>query len=328
MQEDGAAATLSGFGASTATLVTQLRVRPGEEDRMADWQERLYTTLTKTPGLLELSVMPPKPPAQVDWVIVQRFADVASGRAWLGSPDRLRLFDELQPALVGQDDSHLIQDAAEVAPAETTTAIISMQVRPGQEEAFQQWQRRIAAAEADFPGFTGYKLEPPIPGVQDDWTTVLRFNSDEHLEAWLDSPQRQKLLDEAAAFNVNTHTRKVHTGFQWWFTPSGAAGAVPPPAWKQNMIVLLALYPTVFLFGYLVQTPLLVERGVPFWLALFIGNAVSTVLLGYLLVPQANRLFNWWLQPPPNAPDRIQWIGAAVIMALYALFLLVFSQIS
>ena len=46
------------------------------------------------------------------------------------------------------------------------------------------------------------------------------------------------------------------------------------------MIVLLLLYPVVFLFGAWVQTPLLMERaGLPFWLALFIGNVVSVLLL-------------------------------------------------
>ena len=42
------------------------------------------------------------------------------------------------------------------------------------------------------------------------------------------------------------------------------------------MIVLLLLYPVVFLFGALVQTPWLIGRaGLPFAVALFIGNVVS-----------------------------------------------------
>jgi hypothetical protein len=36
-------------------------------------------------------------------------------------------------------------------------------------------------------------------------------------------------------------------------------------AWKQNMIVLLLLYPVVFLFGLWVQTPILIGKaGLPF----------------------------------------------------------------
>src|SRR5262249_3590401 len=53
-----------------------------------------------------------------------------------------------------------------------------------------------------------------------------------------------------------------------------------PPPWKQAMVVLLALYPIAFLFGYFVQRPLLLGRaGMPFWSTVFIANGVSVVLL-------------------------------------------------
>ena len=40
------------------------------------------------------------------------------------------------------------------------------------------------------PGFQGYRLEPPIPGIQEDWLAVLKFDSSAHLQAWLDGPER------------------------------------------------------------------------------------------------------------------------------------------
>ena len=100
----------------------------------------------------------------------------------------------------------------------------------------------------------------------------------------------------------------------------------PPPPWKQNMIVLLTLYPTVFLFGSFVQTPLLVGRGIPFWLALFLANAVITGVLGWYFVPWASRALDWWLNPTPAAGPRVNWAGVGLIVALYSLCLLVFSQ--
>jgi hypothetical protein len=57
-----------------------------------------------------------------------------------------------------------------------------------------------------------------------------------------------------------------------------------PAAWKQSMVVLLALYPIAFMFGYFVQRPWLLGRaGMPFWSAVFIANAVSVVLLSVLI---------------------------------------------
>ena len=77
--------------------------------------------------------------------------------------------------------------------------MISTRIKPGQEAAYRQWEQRIAAAQARAPGFQGYRLEPPIPGVQDHWVVILRFDTDANLQAWLDSPERQKLLHEADA---------------------------------------------------------------------------------------------------------------------------------
>src|SRR4051794_31228990 len=235
------------------SIVTQTRVAPERNAEFARWQERVNATLAQWPGYLDHEIIPPSPPAQVDWVIVQRFENAERARAWLQSEERLRLLDEIQAALIGQDDIHLFtEDPASRQPA-PVNAVISLRVQPGQESAFLHWQQRIAAVESQFPGFVGYKLEPPVPGVQDDWVTVLRFNSDAELDTWLGSQERLRLMDEAAAFSVDTHMRKVRGGFDAWFTSGSRAGMPAPPAWKQNMIVQLMLYPTVFLFGYWVS---------------------------------------------------------------------------
>jgi len=81
-------------------------------------------------------------------------------------------------------------------------------------------------------------------------------------QAWLDSPERQKLLDEAAGFTEEFHACIARIGFDQWF-PSVVSGAKPPATWKMNMLVLLMLYPVVFWFGAWVQTPLLSGRHEP-----------------------------------------------------------------
>ncbi len=311
---------------SAVAIVIQTRVAPGHDEEFVRWQEQVNNAIAQFPGYLDHTVIPPNPPVQVDWVIVQRFESAETARAWLQSEQRLRLLNAIQRLLVGQDDVHLVADGSGPKLAAPVTVVISMRVKPGQEAAFQEWQRRIAAAEATFEGFSGYRLEPPVPGVQDDWTTMLRFDSDAHLDAWLNSDQRQRLIEETPRFSNEFHTRKMRTGFDSWFTSGKGATAKSPPSWKQNMIVLLTLYPTVFLFGFFVQTPLLVGRGMPFWLALFLANAISTGLLGWLFVPWASRVLDWWLNPTPAAAPRVNWAGIGLIVALYGLCLLMFSQ--
>ncbi|HEY0757363.1 MAG TPA: antibiotic biosynthesis monooxygenase [Ktedonobacteraceae bacterium] len=319
---------------SAVTLVTHTNALPGCTDMFIDQQQQTNSVLATFPGYLDQTVIPPAPPLQTDWVIIQRFLTVEAARAWLQSTERQHLLDALQPLLVGQSDVHLFTQDSPGGSASPVSAVISTRVKPGQQDAFLRWYRRISALQARFEGFQGYRFEAPIPGVQDDWVTILRFDSDAHLEAWLNSEQRQQILQEAGAFSLDTHIRKVRVGFEAWlkFTADQQPGA--PPIWKVNMIVLLALYPLVFLFSIFVQTPLLLRRGIPFWLALFVGNAVSTILLGWIIVPALSKAFSWWLNPLKSARSaRIthQWItlaGAALILCLYASLLLLFSHLS
>ena len=312
---------------AAVTLVTQTRVREGMAEEFGRWQSAISAAAAEFPGFITQSVLPPNPPLQVDWVIQQRFTSVEAAAAWLRSERRTRLLDAGQPMLAGRDDVHLVRDSAGVERTAPVSAVISSRVRAGQEAAFRAWEQRIASAQARSPGFQGYRFEPPIPGVQDDWLAILRFDTERNLQAWLDSPERKNLLEEAAPFLDEFHARVVRTGFEQWF-PSAADGTSGPAAWKQNMIVLLLLYPVVFLFGVWVQTPILTGRaGLPFWLALFIGNVVSVLLLNWL-VPCVSNGFSWWLSPARDAGGRTSLAGAALVVLLYAAWLFLFSKLS
>lgn len=309
--------------ASAVTIVTQTRVRDGGTDAFAKFQATISAAVAEQPGFIEQSVLPPDPPTQVDWVILQRFLTSDDAIAWLRSERRRALLAEIQPVLAGLDDVHLVRDVATGALPSPVAAVITTRVRSGREEEYRAWEQRIAAAQARYPGFQGYRFEPPIPGVQENYVAVLRFESEETLQGWMDSPERHRLLEQAKALTDHVHARIVRSGFSQWFpdTPTQA------PAWKMNMLVLLLLYPVVFLFGLWVQTPVLMRgMGLPFWLALFIGNVASVLILNYL-VPWASTGFRWWLSPAPSRSRRNDWVGAGLIVGFYFVFLLVFSLV-
>ena len=114
--------------------------------------------------------------------------------------------------------------------------------------------------------------------------------------------------------------RTVRTGFDQWFE---VPGAPPPPAWKQNMVVLLVLYPLVFLLNEWLQKPILVGIfGLPYWAFLFINNAVSVVMLS-LILPPVSRQLSWWLRPADHDGKR-DIAGALLVACFYALWLLAF----
>ena len=94
-----------------------------------------------------------------------------------------------------------------------------------------------------------------------------------------------------------------------------------------NMIVLLLLYPIVFLFGVFVATPLFTNKlALPFAISPLFGNIVSVGLTGFLVPWVANR-FGWWLQPTASRPLLTHLLGAGIILALYAVMVVAFWRL-
>ena len=306
----------------SVSIVTQTGVRPDSAEAFARWQAETSTIIAGFPGFIEQRLMPPKPPVQLDWVILQRFDTLEQAQRWLGSSERAKRLIGVADLVVGRDDVHIVRDEAEGRKPSPVSAVISQRVKPGKEAAFLAWEHKIASAQSKAPGLQGYRFEPPVPGVQEDFVAILRFDSEANLQAWLESPVRRQLLQEAEPLLEEFHARMARTGFEQWFRddagqPSSAA------VWKMDMLVLLLLYPIVFLFGVFVHVPLFVNTlKLPFAVALFLGNVVSVTMTGYL-VPLVAGWFGWWLQPSRHVV-RNNLLGAALITALYLACIVVF----
>jgi uncharacterized protein len=308
----------------SASILTQTSVRPDGTEAFAQWQGETSRVISTFPGFIEQRLLPPNPPLQVDWVILQRFATLVDARNWLASPERQSRVEGIVHLLVGRDDVHIVQDDASAARSSPVSAVISTRVKPGMEAEYLKWEHKIAAAQSKARGLQGYRFEPAIPGVQEDHVAILRFDSEANLNAWLDSPERKKLVDEAAPLTAEFHTRTTHSGFEQWFRDVMPEGAPPPAAWKMNMIVLLTLYPVVFLWGLLVGIPILAGAlKLDFPVALFIGNAFSVGATGFLVPWTANRV-GWWLNPSAKKRRQLNALGAGLTVLAYAGMVLVF----
>ena len=309
---------------NVATAVTAVQVRQGEEGAFTGWLTQLNKAIATFPGYISAVVIPPVPPLQSDWVMVQRFQTIEELRAWLDSDARRSLLGESASLLVDEGTTNVIQGTnTELSPHDMVTEIITVSVKPGMEEAYRDWVDRIRQVEAKFPGYQGLQLQPPIPGLQDDWVSLLRFDTAEHLNAWLESDARRDALEEVEPF-IDKREQQVATAFSGWFTFGDAPGQAPP-SWKQSMIVLLTLYPIVML-ELLFLNPLTQSLGMAE--STFIGNALSVAVTGFLLIPLALRAFKWWLLPRPNNSSRVEAAGIALIVGLYALSIVVFALLT
>ena len=298
-------------------VVIQVRVPPDQRDAFDDWLRRFNGTIEHADGHLDYDLTRPTPGFDEDWVLVHRFSDKPSAAAWVGSDQHRELIEAVRPLIWGDVDVHLY--TSDPRRRGVVSALFTTQVDPGHEQEFLEWSTRMAAAQAAFKGFISYQVEPPIKGVQEDWIAILSYDTDAHMRAWLASPQRAELLRDGASFDERARVHIVRNELDAWFNTGGEGGSAP--AWKRNMLVLLVLYPVVFLTATWVQDPLLTANGLPFWLALFVANVISVVALGWLLVPAASRLFGWWLVPSGRRRRVATAVGAVVVLALYALSL-------
>src|SRR2546427_7236196 len=76
----------------------------------------------------------------------------------------------------------------------SATVVIAQHVRRERKDESLRWQAEINALCRTFPGFEAMEVVPPVPGIQDDYVVVFRFDAFPHLDAWLRSDSRKALL--------------------------------------------------------------------------------------------------------------------------------------
>ncbi len=128
---------------------------------------------------------------------------------------------------------------------------------------------------------------------------------------------RKKLVEESEPLTEEFHAR-VGTGFEQWFRDAGGPGAPPPSVWKMDAIVLMLLYPIVFLWGVWVGGPFLAN--LPFAVQLFVGNIFSVGVTGFAVPWVANRM-GWWLNPKNQ---QATLLGYGLVFVIYLVSVVVF----
>lgn len=203
--------------------------------------------------------------------------------------------------------------------SELVTAI----VHPGNRTAYERLRAEFAAKAAEFPGFSSLEVFPPSAD-DDRWTAVTTFDTASDLQNWRTSPERAELVRRIRKL-ADDRDWVLPSGFRRWSSRNGAAGS-QPPAWKQAMTALAVLYATVSVLditlGNFIGSGLRVEGnqvvaglGLSLPLVIFIGNAVGTIMLTWLLMPVVNRVLDWWLRPTASQVQTIR--GVVLLLVVY-----------
>jgi antibiotic biosynthesis monooxygenase (ABM) superfamily enzyme len=298
---------------SPAVLIATAKIRPGSEDAFAAWKGRHDQAAAAFPGFNSSDIMPPGDHDDT-WTILLNFDSRENLSFWQQSATRAAILAELAPLTTGGNLGEIMQpDSTALAqPGTTVTQVIFSRVKPGMEEGYRSWAARIQQAQARYPGYQGMYLQPPAKGGT-HWITMLRFDTPDHLSAWIAAPERAALLGESKAFIESEELLRLATSFPGWVRIDPETGK-GPPNWKTALLVLLGLYPIVVL-ELLYLNPLL--AGLLPALGIFIGNVLSVAATSFLTMPFFVRKFDWWLFPDGKKYSRPNTVGLAILAVVF-----------
>ncbi|TDT16295.1 hypothetical protein BDK89_1879 [Ilumatobacter fluminis] len=272
--------------AGTPTVIVARSARPGSERAFAVWLEELVDESSRAPGFIGAEIQQPRTGKPNEWITVYRFETAELLDRWLDSPRRQAIIARGAELAEGPAREQVVVIERNLDPV---TAIISVRVDPEHLDEYLELYHQIDDAMSRAPGFVRTELFEPVPGTQDDHVVVFTFDGRDHLDAWLDSPERRAIIERMQPFIESPHLINVVGGFGGWFD---LGGATEPKRWKQAVVVLMALYPTVLALT-LIDDWILPDP--PLAIDILIGNIIGVIILTWFLMPPLTRLLARWL---------------------------------
>lgn len=165
------------------------------------------------------------------------------------------------------------------------TVVVTWHIRQGREQEFDTWFRDVSAAALKFPGHLGLNVVHH-DARESEYVIVFRFDTDEHLKAWMNSDVRQEFLKKAEQFREKKPSYHVERGLEYWFETDGAQA---PARWKMAIITVLGVWPVSILVSNALAP--LIGKLSPISQALVISIGI-VCLLTWVVMPLLVKLFS------------------------------------
>lgn len=178
---------------------------------------------------------------------------------------------------------------------EGATVVITHRVREDKHADYERWLNEIAPLCKASPGHLDWHIVRPISGMSETYTVIIRFDNKVHLQGWMESPTRTRLIEKVQPLLVTGDDFFISSGLDFWFAPAGAKAKVPV-RWKQYLVTWSAIYPLVLVVP-LVVAPLLRLLEVPDnrLLTTFVVTGTVVFLMVYVVMPRYTKLLKRWL---------------------------------
>ncbi len=180
-------------------------------------------------------------------------------------------------------------------PDTGATVVITHRVCNEYQPDYEAWLNEIGPVCKAQPGHLDTQIIRPVSGLTATYTVVIRFDTHDHLESWMGSQERNRLIDKVRPLLATDDNFFIRSGLDFWFAPEGASARVPV-RWKQFLITWSAIYPMVLIVPPLV-IPLLRQAGLAedrLIDTLCISGVIVTLMV-YVVMPRYTKLVHRWL---------------------------------
>ena len=176
--------------------------------------------------------------------------------------------------------------------SQPVTVIARHVVLPGKEDGFEAWLRGITATCSGFEGFLDTEIIRPMEVTSREYTCIFRFDRQDHLKTWMDSQERAQWISRVSELTEDSPRITQFESLEYWFSPQKYGGK-PPRRHKMALVTFVALLPLVHFVPRGIGTvldgpPILVEVA---------SVAIIVLLMTYVVMPFATRLFSFLLYP-------------------------------
>jgi len=305
------------FDSGGVTGIIWRRVTPGREPEAEAVMRKLMALSRQTEGFLGSEIFPPIPGVQDAYVVLYRYDSGASLRRWLSSGQRQQYLKEMSTLLVEPSVEFFFAHGRQQEG--TASSVFAYRINEGCEKGFQDWRRRILDEVRKWPGFLGTESFDSVEGTDPEFIVVVRFDSRERLDAWLESSVRKTYMREVGKYVDRYTLRRIGSGFEGWFDIS--PNFAPPARWRQALVILSALFPVIMVMRQLLSP---VFHWFPLPVAFLVLLTVDMIFLTYVVMPHYTRVMQFWLRPAGQLDWRRELAGFAVVLGIIGISLAVF----
>lgn len=235
-----------------------------------------------------------------------------------------------QTALVSKSASISLIEALPEGKNDRYSSVVIEYIVPRQKAwAFRWWHAELIRSAERSEGFVRADRHRPLQCKDDalKWYWVVHFNQPEHLNRWLASKQREEILQKGQNIFESYRFKSFTTGLEGWFSKRSGIESdnLGPPAWKQILSVVLALYPVIMiqdrLFGYFE-----IFEDWSMASAMWVNLMITSCILTFFVMPFVVNVLDFWLQPAHQEISvRAEVLGTASTLLAMGVMVLIFN---